>query len=93
MSRDHNQDDDSTDQITLVADFATNPRETDVLFLCLQTAAAVALPGANSSAYCKYDNHGLQAFTSVLFLARHFPHFTASHFTSFRTATLQRHAA
>ncbi len=30
----------------------------------------MSAPGANSSAYCKYDNQGLQAFTSVLFLVR-----------------------
>ena len=35
-----------------------------------QVARAVDAPGANSSAYCKYDNQGLQAFTSVLFLVR-----------------------
>ena len=34
----------------------------------VQVARAVSAPGANSSAYCKYDNQGLQAFTSVLFL-------------------------
>lgn len=77
----HNQDDDYTDHIALVADFAINLSEYDVLYLCLQTAAAVELPGANSSAYCKYNNQGLQAFTSVLFLVGHFPHFTSTHFT------------
>ena len=30
----------------------------------------MSAPGANDSAYCKYDNQGLQAFTSVLFLVR-----------------------
>jgi len=40
------------------------------LIAVLQVARAVDAPGANSSAYCKYDNQGLQAFTSVLFLVR-----------------------
>lgn len=47
-------------------------------------------PGRGDSAYCKYNNQGLQLFTSCLFIAAAFSSLVGGYTT--RCAALQQHA-